>query len=558
MKNKGITLVSLVITVIILIFIAGISIATLSGENGIFEKVKISKEKYSISEAKEKLELAISNLRIEQEGKGENLTKENLPRIDDNEISVGNTSNFPVEIICKDYKFNVDSNFNITYVGKADGTVITYTTTPEGYTNKDEIKILIDIKNPKGIKTIQRPNENDKLIANGEKEVGIDYRVTANGTYTFKVVDVDNNEVIKDIVIDKIDKVEPKDFEPTVKNIGLHGFTVVSNAEDGDATNTSTKSGIYRYEYYIKKSEDTEYIKYDSNSDSYIFSNLEGGTEYQFYIKVYDRAENFKSSTIFNQETDSVLKTIYIDSVNGDDLQGDGTDIKPYSTLEKISEEGIIETGVKYNVYLSEGNYELTEKLYNLNCNKQINIYGKKEKTILKVGKIFGTSFPEGSDKYSLNIFRLIWEGTSMGTNTISVNTPMKLYNIVFIYPSVTQTTVGGAYFYDVNGVYMENCTLTKRFYGMVTGWKEVDSGFIRGNNKVINSYGGFKSGYNTVDSMWNYKTNYITQYEPKVDSTTYRITDDESKWKNVGTGTNPDGSQANLGVYGGEYSWDN
>ena len=57
---------------------------------------------------------------------------------------------------------------------------------------------------------------------------------------------------------------------------------------------------------------------------------------------------------------------------------------------------------------------------------------------------------------------------------------------------------------------------------------------------------------------MWNYKTNYITNYDPKVDLTTYRITDDEEKWKNVGTGTNPDGSQANLGVYGGEYSWEN
>ena len=38
---------------------------------------------------------------------------------------------------------------------------------------------------------------------------------------------------------------------------------------------------------------------------------------------------------------------------------------------------------------------------------------------------------------------------------------------------------------------------------------------------------------------------------------TTYQITDNESVWKNVGTGTNPDGTQANLGVYGGEFSWE-
>lgn len=33
-----------------------------------------------------------------------------------------------------------------------------------------------------------------------------------------------------------------------------------------------------------------------------------------------------------------------------------------------------------------------------------------------------------------------------------------------------------------------------------------------------------------------------------------YKITSEG--WKNTGTGTNPDGTQANIGVYGGKYSW--
>ena len=37
-------------------------------------------------------------------------------------------------------------------------------------------------------------------------------------------------------------------------------------------------------------------------------------------------------------------------------------------------------------------------------------------------------------------------------------------------------------------------------------------------------------------------------------DSSTYQIT--SSGWKHTGTGTNPDGTQANIGVYGGKYSW--
>ena len=77
------------------------------------------------------------------------------------------------------------------------------------------------------------------------------------------------------------------------------------------------------------------------------------------------------------------------------------------------------------------------------------------------------------------------------------------------------------------------------------------------GETTLTNSYGRFSSGYGTTDANWNYQTNYITT-APQVNSTTYQIIESESIWKNVGTGTNPDGTKANLGVYGGEYSWEN
>lgn len=43
-KNKGITLIALVITIIILIILAGISVATLTGDNGLFSRAKQAKE----------------------------------------------------------------------------------------------------------------------------------------------------------------------------------------------------------------------------------------------------------------------------------------------------------------------------------------------------------------------------------------------------------------------------------------------------------------------------------------------------------------------------------
>ena len=43
MRNKGITLIALVITIIVLLILAGVSIAMLTGENGILNQAQRSK-----------------------------------------------------------------------------------------------------------------------------------------------------------------------------------------------------------------------------------------------------------------------------------------------------------------------------------------------------------------------------------------------------------------------------------------------------------------------------------------------------------------------------------
>ena len=68
MKNKGITLVAMVITVIVLLLLAGIAIATLGGENGLFSKVKQAKKAQIESEMKEQLTMGLQELQIEKKG----------------------------------------------------------------------------------------------------------------------------------------------------------------------------------------------------------------------------------------------------------------------------------------------------------------------------------------------------------------------------------------------------------------------------------------------------------------------------------------------------------
>ena len=58
-KNRGITLISLIVTIIVLLILAGISIATLNGDSGIIKKSKEAKEQTEISEEKEVVNRAI-------------------------------------------------------------------------------------------------------------------------------------------------------------------------------------------------------------------------------------------------------------------------------------------------------------------------------------------------------------------------------------------------------------------------------------------------------------------------------------------------------------------
>ena len=54
-KNKGITLIALVITIIVLLILAGVTIATLTGDNGILTKASQAKEEMSQASAEEKV-----------------------------------------------------------------------------------------------------------------------------------------------------------------------------------------------------------------------------------------------------------------------------------------------------------------------------------------------------------------------------------------------------------------------------------------------------------------------------------------------------------------------
>ena len=60
-RKECITLIALVITIIVLLILAGVSIATLTGENGILTRANDSKTKTEIGKEEEILQLAYTS-----------------------------------------------------------------------------------------------------------------------------------------------------------------------------------------------------------------------------------------------------------------------------------------------------------------------------------------------------------------------------------------------------------------------------------------------------------------------------------------------------------------
>ena len=65
-KEKGITLVALVVTVIILLILASVTLSMLTGDNGIISKAREAKEKTEIAEWEERIDLAIIEVKSEK------------------------------------------------------------------------------------------------------------------------------------------------------------------------------------------------------------------------------------------------------------------------------------------------------------------------------------------------------------------------------------------------------------------------------------------------------------------------------------------------------------
>ena len=94
--SNGITLIALVITIIVLLILAGISISMLSGDNGILQKATLSKEKTERAQIIENAQIDI--LGQQAENRGKNISKQQLATILNKYFQTTEITSIPDEV----------------------------------------------------------------------------------------------------------------------------------------------------------------------------------------------------------------------------------------------------------------------------------------------------------------------------------------------------------------------------------------------------------------------------------------------------------------------------
>lgn len=206
-KERGITLVAFVVTIIVLLILAGISIQAITN-TGLFANAKLAKEKTIKAEMQEAVSIAVQNLQIDKLGGAtlndineDWLNKQKLSErynaiiLNDNNGKKIRLKKGEISLTCL-----IDINMNIT-ICKAVG--ISYTV--DKTTFKDNtVKIRITVINDeKGLKTIEMPDGNI-IDCNGEHEKEIEYTITLGQEYIIKIISEDESVDNEKIKIDSI------------------------------------------------------------------------------------------------------------------------------------------------------------------------------------------------------------------------------------------------------------------------------------------------------------------------------------------------------------------
>ncbi len=164
-QSKGITLISLVVTIIILVILAGVTISLILGNDGIVEKTKEAKKVTSVATAQENLELLKSKILLDKfeitlddylkelEKVKEEYQVDDIEKIDDKTAEI---------IVDGKYKFTItdegNGNLKTDYKGEAGGIELSATSGTYVYPATGTFEVVKNISG--GELSVKSENEN--------------------------------------------------------------------------------------------------------------------------------------------------------------------------------------------------------------------------------------------------------------------------------------------------------------------------------------------------------------------------------------------------------------
>ena len=139
--NNGITLIALVITIIVLLILAGVAIATLTGDNGILTKAAQAKKDTEKASAKERIQIEVLASYNESGSLDLDVLKSNLEKNIPEATMEGDK--FPITVTVDGQTFTVEANGNVEAAGSTESIEASdIATNPDIFKKVTEGKIL--------------------------------------------------------------------------------------------------------------------------------------------------------------------------------------------------------------------------------------------------------------------------------------------------------------------------------------------------------------------------------------------------------------------------------
>ena len=303
--QKGITLIALVITIIVLLILAGVSIAMLTGQNGILTQAQNAKTTTANKSAEEKVKLAVMGARADDG----TLTVGKLRTELANYGGTVEGDTFPVTATVDGKSFTVDANGNVTSAGSSavpnppastgNGTLGTVTgSETKNTTVKDSLGNQVVV--PAGFKVVNK----DANVTDGIVVEDVSHSATAGSQFVWIPV----GEVIKDSAGNK----------ETI-TLGRYIFDSSGNATAYSGSYTEDTASNHNSSYGNTIAKDIE-----------DFKNKVTNTTHGYYIGRYESRKNGTqvtvkaSDTVYNNTTQpnaaTVSRGMYSDSNFESDL----------------------------------------------------------------------------------------------------------------------------------------------------------------------------------------------------------------------------------------------